>query len=42
MYQVHYLLTDKRVQVAAALVAAVAALLLGMDPAEALGRHHAF
>jgi hypothetical protein len=41
MYQVHYLLTDKRVRVAAVLLAVVAALLVGMDPAEA-ARHRAF
>ena len=41
MYRVHYLLTDKRVRVAAAVVAVVAALLVGMEPAEA-GRHRAW
>ena len=49
MYRVQHLLADRRVRVAAALLAAllavVAALLLGMDPAEAAEaarRHRAF
>jgi hypothetical protein len=41
MHRVQHLLADRRARVAIALLAVVAALLLGMDPAEA-HRHRAF